>query len=152
MRHLHALPGYGDHPSLFDVPSEVVEPYVAVVQQRTNTDTTAMRNARDIVQSRGRKGVTWSELTVLTDTHHGTASAMLSTLHRAGEIARLTEKRHRSSVYVALEHVDGRPTAEHQPNAGHRLLAEVLDAIEADLAAHHYSTALARVRATKAAL
>lgn len=153
MRHLHALPGYSGHPSLFDLPEpETVDPYVVAVQQRTNTDTESTRRTLGLVNSRGRSGMTWHELADATGTHHGTASAMLSTLHRAGGLARLEEKRGRSSVYVAPEFVDGRPTVDHRPNASARLLAEVLDAIAADLEARNYSQCLARVRATRSAL
>jgi hypothetical protein len=55
-------------------------------------------------------GVTWSELARDYGWHHGQASAALSTLHRAGRLAALTDKRGRQTVYVLPEHVAGRPT------------------------------------------
>jgi hypothetical protein len=44
--------------------------------------------------------------------HHGTLSGALTALHKAGRIARLTEKRDRCSIYVAPEFVNGRETVE----------------------------------------
>jgi DNA-binding MarR family transcriptional regulator len=97
-------------------------------------------------------GLIWSDLTEAFGWHHGTASGALSVLHKAGLIARLTEKRNKCAIYVALEHVNGRETQPHRPNVSARLLAEILDELETDLANGHISTALARVRATKQAL
>jgi len=70
-------------------------------------------------------GLTWKELSLHTGWHHGTASGVLSVLHKAGRIARLTEKRERCRVYVLPEFVVGRETDEqgrkHQcPECGHR--------------------------------
>lgn len=98
------------------------------------------------------KGMTWNELADVFGWHHGTASGALSVLHKAGEIARLKERRNKCAIYVALEYVNGRETQAHKPNVSARLLADILDELEHDLANGHTSTALARVRATKQAL
>lgn len=58
-------------------------------------------------------GLTWRELSDLTGWHHGVTSGVLSVLHKTGRIARLTEKRNRCAIYVALAHVDDRPIAPH---------------------------------------
>jgi hypothetical protein len=58
-------------------------------------------------------GATWYELGSEFGWHHGQASGVLSTLHREGRIARLKEKRGKSSVYVDLMFVNGRETATY---------------------------------------
>lgn len=58
-------------------------------------------------------GITVTELRGITGWHHGTASGTLSVLHKAGRIARLTDKRERCHVYVLPEYVDGRETQSH---------------------------------------
>lgn len=49
--------------------------------------------------------------------HHGKTSSALTSLHKDGRIARLVEKRDRSSVYVLPEHVEGRA---HVPPGGNK--------------------------------
>jgi hypothetical protein len=72
----------------------------------------------ELLNSLGPKGVTWREATVMLrrqyakhrEIHHGTVSGALSALHKDKRIARLTERRKRCLVYVALDYVDGRET------------------------------------------
>jgi hypothetical protein len=49
--------------------------------------------------------------------HHGKTSSALTALHKDGRIARLVERRDRSSVYVLPEHVEGRA---HVPPGGNK--------------------------------
>jgi rubrerythrin len=70
-------------------------------------------------------GLTWKELSTLTGWHHGKASGVLSVLHKANKIARLTEKRDKCRVYVHLDHVGERDTdsqgRKHKcPECGHK--------------------------------
>lgn len=58
-------------------------------------------------------GITWTELARYTGWHHGQASGVLSVLHKAGRIARLTATRDRCAVYVLPCYVNGRETAPH---------------------------------------
>jgi hypothetical protein len=44
---------------------------------------------------------------------HGTASGVLSVLHKEGVIARLSTSRSRCKVYVLPDYVDGRETEQH---------------------------------------
>lgn len=60
----------------------------------------------------GSVGLTWRELDAQTGWGHGPTSRVLSNLHKAGKIARLTERRPRSFVYVLPEYVNGRETQE----------------------------------------
>lgn len=55
-------------------------------------------------------GVTWSEVAKALNIHHGSASCVLSVLHKAGELVRLNERRGRSKVYVLPQWIDGRET------------------------------------------
>lgn len=74
--------------------------------------TTSRRQAR-VLQYLGdwrSSGATWGQVADDLDMHHGQASGVLSVLHKAGKIARLTERRGRSFVYVLPEYVNGRDT------------------------------------------
>jgi hypothetical protein len=78
---------------------------------RDEADGTAAARQRVTLSAlldRGARGLTWSELANRTGWHHGQTSSVLSALHYAGRIARLTESRGRCRVYVALVHIDGR--------------------------------------------
>lgn len=46
------------------------------------------------------EGLTWKELAEEHGWHHGQASGCLTTLHKAGRVVRLLEKRDRCRVYV----------------------------------------------------
>lgn len=78
-----------------------------------DSDGTTGRNQNltlSILRDREYDGITWRELAAACDWHHGTASGVLSVLHKAGKIARLTEKRDKCRVYVLPEWVEGRTT------------------------------------------
>jgi len=70
----------------------------------------------ELLDRRGRRGITWKELSDLTATHHGSASGALSVLHKAGRISRLKETRNDCKVYVMNSWVDNRETEEHRGN------------------------------------
>ena len=76
---------------------------------------TALRQAQalNLLAERTFHGLTWKELSERTGLHHGTASGVLSVLHKAGRIARLKEIRNGCKVYVDLRCVNGR-TVEYQ--------------------------------------
>ena len=89
---------------------------------------TALRQAQalNLLSQRKIAGLTWKEFSEITGLHHGTASGVLSVLHKTGRIARLKETRDHCKIYVDVRHVFGR-TIEQQgnkkqcPNCGHRL-------------------------------
>ena len=62
-----------------------------------------------MLRLRGADGLTWKELAEATGYHHGTASGVLSALHKAGHIARLRSSRNGCKVYCDLNWVNGRP-------------------------------------------
>lgn len=52
------------------------------------------------------EGLTWKELSQLTDMHHGTASGVLSVLHKAGAIIRSKYSREGCKVYYHMQYSD----------------------------------------------
>lgn len=63
------------------------------------------------VHAQRERGMTIAELRGhFQGRHHGSLSSALTNLHRAGKIARLSEKRGRCKVYVTPQHVMGRET------------------------------------------
>lgn len=71
---------------------------------------TALRQAQalNLLSQRKMSGLTWKELSEITGLHHGTASGVLSVLHKTGRIARLKESRDGCKVYVDVSCVEGR--------------------------------------------
>ena len=71
---------------------------------------TALRQAQalNLLSERTFQGITWKELSEVTGLHHGTASGVLSVLHKAGRIARLNDSRNGCKVYVDLRCINGR--------------------------------------------
>jgi hypothetical protein len=58
-------------------------------------------------------GATADELGQYLNIHRGQSSSSLSTLHRKGKAARLTDKRGNAGVYVLPEYVSGRRTVPY---------------------------------------
>lgn len=75
---------------------------------------TALRQAQtlNLLAQRKMVGITWKELSEITGLHHGTASGVLSVLHKAGRIARLKESRDGCKVYVDVACIQGRVIEE----------------------------------------
>ena len=71
---------------------------------------TALRQAQalNLLSQRKMSGLTWKELSDITGLHHGTASGVLSVLHKTGRIARLKESRDGCKVYVDVACIEGR--------------------------------------------
>jgi len=63
---------------------------------------TALRQAQalNLLSQRKITGLTWKEFSEITGLHHGSASGVLSVLHKTGRIARLKETRNGCKVYV----------------------------------------------------
>jgi hypothetical protein len=68
------------------------------------------RLAMSMIISSEDFGVTWKELADRLNVHHGSASGVLSVLHLAGKIERLTATRNRCKIYVSPDWVFFRPT------------------------------------------
>lgn len=91
--------------------------------------TTADRQKRTLffLERYGRQGLTWKELSTITAWHHGTASGVLSVLHKAGRIERLVERRNKCKIYVLKQYVNGRPYEKHggKRNSRHEIIREI---------------------------
>jgi hypothetical protein len=85
----------------------------AVNADRDGTTSAHQRQALESLSGRGSDGGTWRELADEYGWHHGTASGVLSVLHKEGVIARLSTSRSRCKVYVLPDYVDGRETEQH---------------------------------------
>ena len=155
-----------DHiPTLFDEPEPIlpVLPYGRTSgwsgsdtsrERATQADRNGVTSERqkaclDLVYQAGIEGITWRELSDQTGWHHGTASGALSVLHKGRLIARLTERRDRSRIYVMPEFILGREISDYTPNVSARILQEVLAEIEDDILNDRKWEALRRIRATR---
>jgi hypothetical protein len=92
--------------------------------------------------------MTWVELAQELGLHHGSASGVLSNLHKVGLLARLQETRNKCQVYVDPNYVLGRQTAPYRPNVSARLLVDILHEIEHDLNNDDIYLARQRIRKT----
>jgi DNA-binding MarR family transcriptional regulator len=59
-------------------------------------------------------GVTWKELSDLTGWHHGSASGVLSVLHKEGYIVRLKDRRNKCAIYVHPVYLQEREVVERK--------------------------------------
>jgi DNA-binding MarR family transcriptional regulator len=91
---------------------------------------TALRQAQalTLISNSGSQGLTWKEFSDVTGLHHGSASGVLSVLHKSGRIARLKQTRDKCKIYVDVRAVQGRAVEAHGkvksvscPNCGHNL-------------------------------
>lgn len=81
------------------------------------TTSKRQREVTDRLVRAGTTGLTWQELALDAQWHHGQASGALSALHKSGRIARLDgPPRHHCAVYVSPEFVAGRATAVYGPS------------------------------------
>jgi len=62
--------------------------------------------ALHLLKKAGLNGLTWKELSTATGWHHGTASGVLSVLHKSRAIIRTIKKRDRCKVYVHQDFKD----------------------------------------------
>lgn len=66
----------------------------------------------ELLDGCGAAGMTWKELAEQTGWHHGSASGVLSVLHKGDLIERLLTKRNRCAIYVSPHYVYMRLTAK----------------------------------------
>jgi hypothetical protein len=84
----------------------------AIIADKNGITGLNQRLTYNAVQHQGLRGLTWFELAEMQNWHHGTASATLSVLNKAGLLIRLKDCRYKSSVYVTPEYVHGREIAK----------------------------------------
>ena len=90
----------------------------ARAEQQDSDGTTSNRQSTvlRLLEAHAVHGITWKELSNDTGWHHGSASGVLSVLHKSGKIARLAKARDKCAVYVGLKYVYGRPTDPYKSN------------------------------------
>jgi len=155
----------GDSFTLFDYLAEITKPVTPYANtsgwsgsttsreraERQDGDGTTSKRQQDVLNELARlchRGATWNELGERLDLHHGAISGVLSTLHKNGYICRLTERRSRSQVYILPKYVNDRGTEAFKPNVSARLLVEILQELDADLAQGSVSLARERIAIT----
>lgn len=87
----------------------------AVNADRDGTTRNRQKRTLELIEQHASYGLTWKELSELTGWHHGSASGVLSVLHKAGLIARLSGRlntRQRCAIYVMPQYVNERATAQ----------------------------------------
>lgn len=83
----------------------------AKTADRDGTTFNRQQSTLTYLAARGPHGATWRDLSEYFGWHHGTASGVLSVLHKTNQIARLTERRNKCQVYVLPDFVLGRDVA-----------------------------------------
>lgn len=100
----------------------------ALVNLRTGREYNNQQKALALIKQAGKLGLTWKELSNKTDMHHGTASGVLSVLHKSGAIIRGKGLvRNRCRLYFDISFTDEIANEEYIekkkccPNCGHML-------------------------------
>ena len=76
----------------------------AMINLRTGKEYNNQQKALALLKDARANGLTWKELSEHTGMHHGTASGVLSVLHKAGAILRSTRVRNRCKIYYSIEY------------------------------------------------
>lgn len=100
----------------------------AMYNLRTGKEYNNQQKALALLKHQGRLGLTWRELSLKTDMHHGTASGVLSVLHKSGAILRGKGlSRNRCKLYFDISFADEITNEAYVdkkkscPNCGHTL-------------------------------
>lgn len=86
----------------------------AVTEDGDGTTTRRQAQALWFLEQQHRYGATWKELAEWYGWHHGQASGVLSVLHKAGKIERLTLRRMKCAVYVLPDNIMGRELSKRR--------------------------------------
>lgn len=78
----------------------------ALYNLRTGKEYNNQQKALALLKQSLSQGLTWKELSQATEMHHGTASGVLSVLHKAGAILRTTRIRNGCKVYMDIMFTD----------------------------------------------
>jgi hypothetical protein len=85
----------------------------AIADDSSGVTNKRQREALEELMWASRIGLTWKELGMSLNLHHGQASGVLSVLHKAGEIERLKQRRNKCAIYVLPQFVHDRETEKH---------------------------------------
>ena len=77
----------------------------AMINLRTGKEYNNQQKALHLLKNNPH-GMTWKELSEQTGMHHGTASGVLSVLHKAGAILRSGRVRSECKIYYSIEYSD----------------------------------------------
>jgi predicted transcriptional regulator len=94
---------------------------------RTGKEYNNQQKALALLKQAGGQGLTWKELSEQTGMHHGTASGVLSVLHKSGAIIRTRTISNGCKVYMDISFADQvkhEPYVEKKkscPHCGHQL-------------------------------
>ena len=97
----------------------------ALYNLRTGKEYNNQQKALALLKEARANGLTWKELSEQTGMHHGTASGVLSVLHKSYAILRSAKIRNGCKIYYSIEYSD---TIAHEvykkkqticPNCGH---------------------------------
>lgn len=94
------------------------------------TTTARQQQVLRYLATAAEQGVTWKELVEAYPAlfpHHGSASGVLSNLHKAGKITRVTERRQRCQIYVLPQCAAGRTTVAQGQRRARVTLDHVTD-------------------------
>jgi CTP-dependent riboflavin kinase len=78
----------------------------ALYNLRTGKEYNNQQKALALINDADSAGLTWKELSEHTGMHHGTASGVLSVLHKSGAILRTTKVRNGCKVYMHIAFAD----------------------------------------------
>ena len=83
----------------------------ALTNLRTGRELNNQQKALTLLKASGVRGITWKELSDCTGMHHGTASGVLSVLHKSSAIVRTIKVRNGCKIYV---HQDFKDAVAHE--------------------------------------
>ena len=78
----------------------------AMYNLRTGKEYNNQQKALALLKDARANGLTWKELSEHTGMHHGTASGVLSVLHKSYAILRGTRVRNGCKIYYSIEYSD----------------------------------------------
>lgn len=78
----------------------------ALYNLRTGKEYNNQQKALALINNADSAGLTWKELSEQTGMHHGTASGVLSVLHKSGAILRTTKVRNGCKIYMHIAFAD----------------------------------------------
>ena len=101
----------------------------ALYNLRTGKEYNNQQKALALLKEARANGLTWKELSEHTGMHHGTASGVLSVLHKSSAILRSIHVRNGCKIYYSIQYTDA---VRHEPykrkeklcpNCGHDITA-----------------------------
>jgi len=86
----------------------------ALYNLRTGKEYNNQQKALILLKESRVNGITWKELSEHAGIHHGTASGVLSVLHKAGAILRGNRIRNGCKIYYSIEYSEAIPNEPYK--------------------------------------